>query len=130
MTNSEWDEEDLGAFLRRLRGRVSLREVQQRTGVSYAYLSQIETGERKPGRNVISRLAPFYGVEPHVLLRKAGLLDDDDPLEAEEIERAYRFVLDDSRFKFGTRPRGPINLESKRFIVEIYESFTGKKLLG
>ena len=129
MTDSEWEQEELGPFLRRLRGRLSLREVYERTGVSYAYLSQIETGERTPGSNVLTRLADFYGIEPHVLLSKAGR-SEGDIIDADEVDRAYRFVLEDPRFKFGTRPRGPINLESKRFIVEIYESFTGKRLLG
>ena len=29
----------------------------------------------------------------------------------------------------GTRPSGPLSEEAKRFIVEMYERFTGKRLL-
>ena len=49
--------EDIGALLKRLRGRVSLREVTRRTGVSASYLSQIERGVSQPGANVVRKLA-------------------------------------------------------------------------
>ena len=46
-----------------------------------------------------------------------------------DVERAYRFVLDDPAFRVGTRPDGPMTVNAKRFIVEMYEKFTGKRLL-
>ena len=45
------------------------------------------------------------------------------------LERAYQYVLDDPVFRVGTRPRGPLSIESKRFIVELYERYSGKRLL-
>ena len=51
------------------------------------------------------------------------------PDETLDVERAYRFVLDDPRFRVGTRPSGPLSMASKRFIVEMYERLTGKRLL-
>ena len=45
------------------------------------------------------------------------------------MERAYRFVLDDPAFRVGTRPDGRMTVNAKRFIVEMYEKFTGKRLL-
>ena len=66
-------------------------------------------------------------------MQSAGYLDNEggEPSSNEplEIERAFQYVLADPEFRFGTRPRGPLSLEAKRFIVEMYERFTGKNLL-
>ena len=124
-------EEDIGALLKRLRGRVSLREVNRRTGVSSSYLSQIERGGKQPGPNVVRKLADLYRVDAERLLWRAGHGPQPDPYgdEAQDVERAYRFVLDDPAFRVGTRPDGPLTINAKRFIVEMYEKFTGKRLL-
>ncbi len=124
-------DEDFGALLRRLRGRVSLREVTRRTGVSSSYLSQIERGDRKPGATLLRKLADLYRVDPDDLIRRAGHGSQPDPFsdEAHDVERAYRFVLDDPAFRVGTRPDGLLTVNAKRFIVEMYEKFTGKRLL-
>ena len=123
--------EDIGALLKRLRGRVSLREVTRRTGVSTSYLSQIERGVSQPGASLLRKLAELYRVDPDQLIRRAGHGPQPDPYgdEAMDVERAYRFVLDDPAFRVGTRPDGPMTINAKRFIVEMYEKFTGKRLL-
>lgn len=125
--------EDLGQLLKRLRGQTSLRGVQRLTGISNAYLSQVEKGDRHPGPKLLSRLASLYGVGVQELLKKAGYLDDEgedsEVDEATEVERAYHYVLSDPVFRVGTRPRGLLSFESKRFIVELYERYTGKRLL-
>ncbi len=125
-------DEDIGQMLKRLRGDASLRAIQRTTGISNAYLSQIEKGERVPGTRVLRRLAVYYGVPLHTLLRKAGYMDDEGqerPDESADVERAYQYVLADPVFRVGTRPRGPLSVESKRFIVELYERYSGKRLL-
>ena len=127
--------EPIGVMLKRLRGTHSLRDVQRYTGISGSYLSQIERGDRRPGPSVLKRLSSLYDVPVHPLLKKAGYLDDqrdqenpdaDEPLD---VERAFQFVLADPKFRVGTRPTGPLTLSAKRFIVEMYERFTGKRLL-
>ena len=127
------NDEELGPLLRRLRGDFSLRDVRRETGISNSYLSQIERGDRRPGPSVLKRLASLYGVDVHDLLNRAGYLDDPDIQprddEPQEVERAYQYVLADPKFQVGTRPSGPLSLEAKRFIVEMYERFTGKRLL-
>ncbi len=134
--NEEIDrgDESIGQVLKRLRGDTSLRGVQRLSGISNAYLSQIEKGLRHPGPNVLRRLAALYGVGVQGLLRKAGYLDGEgeepEVDETAEVERAYRYVLDDPVFRVGTRPRGPLSIESKRFIVELYERWSGKRLLS
>ncbi len=126
--------EDLGPLLKRLRGDTSLRDVRGMTGISNSYLSQIERGDRRPGPSVLKRLASLYGVDVQDLLKRAGYLADPEDViprddEPQEVERAYQYVLADPKFRVGTRPSGPLSLEAKRFIVEMYERFTGKRLL-
>ena len=121
----------IGPLLRRLRGDLSLRDVTKRVGVSSSYLSEIERGSRKPGVNIIRKLADLYNVDAGELMKRAGREDHIDPFseEAMDVERAYQYVLADPVFRVGTRPDGPITLKTKRFIVEMYERYTGKRLL-
>ena len=113
------------------RGDLSLRDVTRRIGISSSYLSQIERSGRKPGSNMIGKLAALYNVDEQELMKRAGRVDQPDPNggEAMEIERAYQYVLADPVFRVGTRPDGPITLKTKRFIVEMYERFANKRLL-
>ena len=123
--------EEIGPLLRRLRGELSLRDITRRAGVSSSYLSQIERGDRKPGANLVRKLADLYNVDAGELLKRAGHGPQPDPYsdEAMDVERAYRFVLDDPQFRVSTRPDGPLTINAKRFIVEMYEKLTGKRLL-
>ena len=130
----DFRDEEIGPLLKRLRGEISLRDVGRLTGISNSYLSQIERGDRRPGPNVLKRLGSLYGVEVQDLLQRAGFLEDPDDVaarddEPQEVERAYQYVLADPKFRVGTRPSGPLSLEAKRFIVEMYERFTGKRIL-
>ena len=124
-------DEEIGPLLKRLRGEHSLRDVQRLTGVSSSYLSLVERGERRPGVNLINKLAVLYGVDVNELLHRARRLGGVDPRDDEplEVERAYQYVLADPQFRVGTRPDGPLSIKAKRFIVEMYERFTGKRLL-
>ena len=121
----------IGPLLRRLRGDLSLRDVTGRIGVSSSYLSQIERGDRQPGSNVVRKLAYLYNVDAEELMKRAGRDPYIDPYsdEAMDVERAYQYVLADPVFRVGTRPDGPITLKTKRFIVEMYERFSNKRLL-
>ena len=126
--------ENFGQYFKRLREeqRLSLRETQARSGVSISYIAQIERGLRPPpGVDVLKRLAPVYNVPLLDLLKAAGHMDEAVPgiTEDEEVDMAFRFVMDDPRYKSGTRLQGELSLEVKRFIVEMYEKATGKKLL-
>ena len=94
-----------------LRGPLSLRDVTRSVGVSSSYLSQIERGERRPGPNLIKKLATLFNVDPYGLMKQAGLAGQPDPAadEASEVERAYQYVLADPAFRVGTRPDGPLS---------------------
>lgn len=129
---------DFGEYLKNLRdqSKLSLRDVAAKTGMSYSYLTQIEHGRRKaPGPELLKKLAPVYGVSVRDLLKAAGYLDDIELAakpalsDEEEVNRAFEFVMSDPRYESGTRVTGPITTDVKRFIVEMYEKATGKKLL-
>lgn len=124
-------DEPIGPLLRRLRGGQSLRDITRRIGVSSSYLSQIERGDRNPGSNLIYKLADLYNVDAQELMRRVGREGHIDPYsqEAMDVERAYQYVLADPAFRVGTRPDGPITIKTKRFIVEMYERFSNKRLL-
>lgn len=67
----------LAEELRRIRGvkSVSLREVERATGISNAYLSQLEHGEAtNPSPNILYKLAEFYKVPYESLMEAAGYL--------------------------------------------------------
>ena len=79
---------DLGkelSKLRELRGK-TLRAIEEETGISNAYLSQLETGRvEKPRPNILHKLAGYYGVPYENLMAAAGYLknrakqDEPDP---------------------------------------------------
>jgi transcriptional regulator with XRE-family HTH domain len=124
----------LGNYLRdlRVKQRLSLREVGERVGLSGSYLSQIETGERRPSAEILRKLAPAYGVPVRDVLEVAGFLDEPEAVmsDAEHLEWAFQCVLSDPEYRFGNRLRGTeLTPDAKRFIIEVYEKATGRKLL-
>lgn len=120
----------LARLLRQLRGeRYSLRDVERRTdaAVSNVYLSQLENGTRTdPHPRVLVALAKAYDVPVATLFEAAGYVDKPAP---SELEVAFRQVLADRSFKFGTRADGELTDDAKRFIIELYERATRKTLL-
>ncbi len=129
MTPSEF-----GNYLRELRKikRLTLREVEEQSGASGSYLSQVEQGKRQPSPDLLRKIASAYGASVRGLLTKAGYLDEAEVKmgEQDRIEWAYQAVLSDPDYKFGTSLKtSDLTLEAKRFIIEVYEKATGRKLL-
>jgi transcriptional regulator with XRE-family HTH domain len=121
----------LADVLRQLRedAGLTLREVEERSGrkVSNGYLSQLETGLRPtPNPRVLTTLAQVYGVPVTTLFEAAGYVDPPVP---SAIDRAWKQVLADPRYKFGTRMKSELNDDAKRLFIQLYEQATGKKLL-
>ncbi|MYC37768.1 MAG: helix-turn-helix transcriptional regulator [Chloroflexi bacterium] len=129
----EYQDLPIGATLRKLRGSLSLRDVEGFTGISNPYLSNLESGTKKPGHKVLLKLAMFYGVDVDYLLELAGLqaprAPDPGPVETADIERSYRCLLDDPRLRSCPRPHPDLPVDAKRFMVQAYERLTGKALL-
>lgn len=125
---------ELGDYLRdlRTRKRLSLREVEDISEASSSYLSQVEQGKRQPSADLLRKIAPAYGTSVRDLLTKAGYLDEPEVKmgEQDRIEWAFKAVVSDPAYTFGTSLATPdLTLEAKRFIVEVYEKATGRKLL-
>jgi HTH-type transcriptional regulator, competence development regulator len=127
--------ESFGSYMRRLRKSrgLTLKQVESQAKVSNAYISQIERGLRNPPHpDILKRLAKAYDVPHRDLLVVAGYLEEDSAETAKrrQIEEAYEHVRTDPTFKQGTRLKGThVSLETKRFIVEMYEKLTQRNLL-
>jgi len=125
-----------GEYLRVLRGkqRMSLRDVERRTGVSNAYLGQIEQSKRPPPHpNILKKLAPIYDVSVDELMRVAGYLDEAQSLwdEVDRLRWAVDAIQRDREHAYGARlDVEGLTPEVMRFIVHMYEKATGKKLLS
>lgn len=128
---------DFGGYMKQLREaqRLSLRDVEELAGVSNAYLSLIETGKRKnpPAPKILLRLAEVYRVPYTDLMMAAGYLvepGNNKEKQKAEIDRAFRLVIADSNFHWGTRLKGRrVPLEAKKVIIEMYEKLTGRTVL-
>jgi len=126
----------LGEYLkgRRRMLRLSLREVQERSGVSNAYLSMIESGKRPaPHPKILKRLAEVYDVGLKHLMGLAGYLEVTDQQERKaEIETRFDKLMSNPAFSFGHRlgSKARIDFETKKLIVEMYEKLKKKKEEG
>lgn len=72
---------DLGKQLRQLRALQdkSLRQIEQETGISNAYLSQLERGKAEnPSPHKLHKLADYYDVPYNTLMRAAGYIEESD----------------------------------------------------
>lgn len=67
----------LGEYLKALRAAsaFTLREVEEATEVSNAYLSQLENEKiSKPSPHILHKLSTFYGISYELLMEKAGYI--------------------------------------------------------
>ena len=122
----------IGSLLRSLRGNRTLREVEQGAGIPNSYLSNVEKGTKNPGLKTLSKLADFYGVSLEELLRVAGLPHSKGSahaFSAIDVHRSFDFVMADPDVTQLQRPVESLSIEAQRFIVELYQHYTGKKLL-
>lgn len=68
----------LGTTLKEARELVpfTLRQVEEATGISNAYLSQLENDKiKRPSANVLYKLASAYKINLNVLLEAAGIIE-------------------------------------------------------
>lgn len=87
---------ELGYYLKGLRGKKSLREVAEKCGISHTYLDTLEKGydprtkkERKPNPEVLEKLANYYSVDYEHLMYLAKYMDED----------IYNVITSESGFK-------------------------------
>lgn len=73
--------ETLGKTLKSTRENVSLtlKDVENATGISNAYLSQLENDKiKKPSASILYKLANAYRIDLNVLLHAAGIIEKSD----------------------------------------------------
>jgi len=111
---------NLGVFLRggRKRRSLTLRAVERATGVSNAYLSQLESGKiRQPSPLVLHKLAELYEIPYTLLLEQAGY-------PAPTVESAGRQpIVVDSRL-------GPISSEEESALRHYLEFLRSRRARG
>lgn len=125
-----------GRFLKSLREKkgVSLIEVEKATGMSNAYLSQLETGARRrlPTADRLHLLADYYDVSIKELMEKAGYYETKDTTESYEqkIDKAFMHVVHDPQFSAGFRIKPEdVSTDVKRYVLEMYSRNVRKSLL-
>jgi transcriptional regulator with XRE-family HTH domain len=84
----------IGDFLRELRGKRSLRDIQEVSGVSYTYLRNIEKGvdprsgnEILPTPDTLRKLSKAYNYPYLELAEMAGIITQEDKLKAIESKK-------------------------------------------
>ena len=133
---NETERRRFGEYLKRLRKEkgLSLRQVEAEVGISNSYLYQVEAGKKNPPKlDILRKMAVLYGVSLDAVLNAANLGEPDkaDLLDDRLVENAFEFVLKDPNFETGTYLlSNELPIEAKRFIVEMYEKMTGRRLLS
>lgn len=111
--SQESELQTLGALLRaqRLAKGLSLRELAAQTGVSNAYLSELERGRHEPSLGVLRAIATALDAPLGAMLMRAGVLDDDEHSSSVwDTETAIE--------------RDPALSEAQRFaLLSVYRSF-------
>ena len=122
----------IGSLLRRLRGTKSLRQVESDTGIPNSYVSNIEKGHKRPGLKTLTRLATYYQVALQDLMHATGMTQPSSSHAEEtsvlDVERSYAYVVADPSLSF-PKPNSNMPIDGQRFIVEMYQFYTGRKLL-
>lgn len=123
----------IGELLKQLRGTKTLRQVEADTGITNAYLSNLELGLKKPGFRTLTKLSRYYSVPMDHLLRVADMEGDvpqpDSVDSVMDIQRAFDFVITDPNVAHYQKPADILPLDAQKFVVQIYQHYTGRKLL-
>jgi len=88
----------IGHYLKALRKgkRYTLREVEEISGVSNAYLSQLENGKIKnPSLSVLHKLSKAYEISYGLLMKHAGFPLEEDPIAEQSFNSQVGPVTDD-----------------------------------
>ena len=120
--------------LRRMHGWSQV-DLSQKSGVTQATLSRIEHGKvRQPKLEQLQRLAEVLGTTiDHIIEGEPQPVSEADTAmtDQDRLEWAFQCMISDPEYRSGTslRTGSELTLDAKRFMVEIYEKATGRKLL-
>ena len=73
----------------------------------------------------------YYEVPIQELLREAGLQVRNSPslYQSSDLRRGYEYVIADPQFSQFRKPAARPPEDTQKFIVQMYEFYTGKKLI-
>ncbi len=122
----------LGEYLKQARIKLgfSLREAEEKSGVSNAYISLIESGKRTdPHPNILKSLARAYGLDIKEVMDRAGYLDLEISENNEQnlIEQDYQKAISDPEFHFGRRSATKVDFETKKLIAKMYRELEKRR---
>jgi transcriptional regulator with XRE-family HTH domain len=67
--------------------KLTLRQIEEATGISNAYLSQLENDKiKKPSASVLYKLASIYNVQLDTLLGAAGIIEKHTPTQSKLLD--------------------------------------------
>ena len=124
----------IGELLRNLRGDRTLREVEQGAGIPNTYLSNCRERRQAPrSENAVQarRLLRSPTGRASTGSRAAATQQSAEStgVSALDIHRSFDFLMSDPSLRKYERPSDRLSTDTQRFIVQIYEHFTGKRLL-
>lgn len=111
---------ELSDTLRRLREAkgFSLRQVEKKSGISNAYLSQIETGKiKEPSPHILHKLSEVYDTSYNDLMKLAGYIEE------KKGERVSKKIMSDVAFKVMSE----LTDEEKDAVLEYIEFIRNKR---
>ncbi|MCW3047896.1 MAG: DNA-binding protein [Solirubrobacterales bacterium] len=124
MTEDPWKEQLrlLGEFIRAQRGmaRLSLRQLGELTGVSNAYLSQLERGLHEPSLSILKSISDALGMPLESLLAQTGMLPDVAPGDTAVIPDTETAILQDPQLSEPQRVA----------LLSVYRSFVPARRRG
>lgn len=124
---------DLGKYLKKLRkdrDNISVNKVAKAIGVSQPYLYQIEAGKvALVDPDIFNRLADFFEVPITRLLKKAGYIREES-IRKQAIHAAYKYIVSLYADKINVSKVTTINLDTKIFIIRMYEEMSGETVLS
>ena len=130
---------DFGSFLKLLRKQqgFTLRELGAKTGISNAYLSQIETGARQPPKapEKLSKIADALGIEAHELWKAAGyeipltVLTEPVLAHHSEIDFIYNRIIYDMKRNVTPRYEKLLDIFLKTVFIKMCETHLGSDLI-
>lgn len=111
---------ELPEVLKNLRSAkgLSLRQVEKKTGVSNAYLSQLENGKiKEPSPHILHKLAEIYDTSYNNLMKLAGYI------EKREGENVSKKIMSDVAFK----ALSELDDDEKEAVLEYIEFIRNKR---
>ncbi|MDF2653120.1 MAG: hypothetical protein K0Q73_8925 [Paenibacillus sp.] len=124
---------ELGEYLKRLRGDLSLREAGKRSGVSYTYIGALEKGRHprtgetiQPSPDTLKALAKAYKSDYEDLFKVAGIIPIDN--ETDSKSQKNEFILRELANKYNIDLSAPgVADKLDRIIQVVVDDFEGKK---